>query len=413
MSPNDTSIPAPSAEQLDSNSDQNRNDNALAREGVEDLLQPDSGGRPDPVTERVPPEPGKREVIQRSPSDDIRANIAARFKRDNEVPFDGDMTNPENLYGDFGRQPEQEVNPEPSIVGEAIQPAPTAKTYKIKVRGQDVTLTEDQLLERASKVEAADSYLAESRQLLEEAKTIKAERAGRDRQHPDGQSSTQDDGQDNDDRQNQTRHPAPDFKSVVEKIQFGDPEEAARDLEKIVDNAANKSANEGHIARLFNNDLSKSQKALEDFRAANKDLDGDELAEAGMEKIMYKLYEEELVNLGYEQAQIPKDPKTLANWHRFARINGHEVSPTANLLTKARERFDEWRGVSKKAQEPQQAARKEAPRVEVNVNRTERRAAIPTQPTRSVAPIPDAQRNPVRSTGSDIVAQMRKARGQV
>lgn len=405
----------PTAEQLDSNSEQNRNDNALASQGVEDFLQPDSGSRPDPVTERVQPEPGKREVVKNSPSDDIRSQIASRFKRNNEVPFDGDMTNPENLYGEFARQPEADVGEGDDLVGEAIRPAapaPEKKTYTIKVRGQNVTLAEDEVLERASKVEAADSYLAESRQLLEDAKQIKAERAGRDRQHPDGQSSTQDDGSETDDQGNPTRHPAPNFKSVVEKIQFGDPEEAAKDLEQIVESAATKSANEGHLARLFNNDLAKSQKALEKFRAENKDLDGNPVTEAAMKTIMYGLYEQELVNLGYDKAQIPKDPTTLANWHRFERVHGREVSSTESLLTKARGEFDKWRGSPKPAADPQ-PARREAPRVEVNVNRTERRAAIPTQPTRSVAPVPDAIRNPPKTTGSDIVAQMRRARGQV
>lgn len=404
-------------QQLDTNSEQNRNDNALAAEGVEDQqLPPEQRGNPDFGQDRIPPEPGKREVVQRSPSDDIRSQIASRFKRNNEVAFDGDMTKPENLYGEFGREPEAEPAEGESVVGEVVKPepapAPAPKTYTIKVRGQDVTLTESQLLERASKVEAADSYLQESRDLLEEAKNIKAERAGRDRQHPDGQSSTQDGDLDADTQPSPTRHPAPDFKSVVEKIQFGDPEEAARDLEKIVDQRVAKGTDEGHVARLFNTDLAKSQKALADFRAANPDLDKDPLAEAAIEQTMYALYREEIVGLGLDEAQIPKDPKTLANWHRFYRVNGHPVSQTADLFVKAKDRFDEWRGVPKQ-QAQQHPPRKEAPRVLVNVDRTARREAIPTQPTRSVAPVPDAQRNPVRATGSDVVAQMRRARGQV
>jgi hypothetical protein len=389
------------------------NENANAPLGVEDIGYTQDRA-PELGQERVQSDPTKREVVQRSPSDDVRNQIAARFKRGNEVAFDGDMTNPENLYGDFARAPVEEVDPEPSVVGEPLTPeAPVTPKRKLKVRGQDVELTDDEILAAAQKTLAGDSYLEDARKLLEEAKQIKAERAGRDRQHPDGQSSTQDGELDFDPQPAQTRHPAPDLKSVVEKIQFGDPDEAAAELAQVIQTAAAKQADEGHLNRLFNNDLAKSQKALAEFRAANPDLDKDPLAQVAIEKTMYDLYREEIVKLGLDEAQIPTDPKTLANWHRFYRVNGHAVSHTPDLLNRAKDRVDAWRGgPSKPAQQPQ-APRREAPRVHVNVDRTARREAIPTQPTRSVAPRPDAQRAPTQQTGSDIVAQMRRARGQV
>lgn len=378
--------------------------------GVEDAADSDRGQQQDEPTGRVVPEPGERgKPIQRSPQDDVRSQIANRFKRGGEeVPFNGDLSDPEMIYGEAGRAPALEPDVDPTIVGD---PMPAPQKRVLKIRGQDVEMTEDQILAAAQKVTAADSYLQEAKDLLAEAKSIKAGRTGRDHQHPDGQSSAQDDGQDIDQPDDRVRHNVPGLKDVIEKIQFGDPEEAAEQLGKFIKDAAKNEANEGHIERLFNNDLAKSQKALKDFTDANPDLAKDKKAALAIEAEMYDLYKEDIVKLGIDEAQIPTDPKTLANWHRFYKINGHAVRNTPDLLAKAKENFEAWRGTSKST--PQPAPRKEAPRVQVNVDRTERRLAIPTQPTRAVAPRRDTQAAPQKTPGSDVVAEMRRARGQI
>jgi hypothetical protein len=141
------------------------NENANAPLGVEDIGYTQDRA-PELGQERVQSDPTKREVVQRSPSDDVRNQIAARFKRGNEVAFDGDMTNPENLYGDFARAPVEEVDPEPSVVGEPLTPeAPVTPKRKLKVRGQDVELTDDEILAAAQKTLAGDSYLEDARKL--------------------------------------------------------------------------------------------------------------------------------------------------------------------------------------------------------------------------------------------------------
>jgi len=53
-----------------------------------------------------------------------------------------------------------------------------------KVRGRDVTMSEDEWLDRASQVTAADSYLEEARETLKAAREIKAGRAAPTDQHP-------------------------------------------------------------------------------------------------------------------------------------------------------------------------------------------------------------------------------------
>lgn len=383
--------------------------------GVEDT----GGGDPSGASQeqaRIEPEPTERKVIQKSPQDIKRDTIAARFRPEsNDTAFDGDLTRPENLYGAAAQE---QLEPEPGadalVGGEAPPAAPQAQPQMITrtVRGKAVTRSIDEWLELASKVEAADSYLEEGRSLLEDAKTLKAERAGRDRQHPDGQSSTQNDGLDND-ADGRTQHPASETKVLIEKIQFGDPEEAAAELDRLIDKRADKRTDEKHQTRLFQNDLARSQKALADFVAANPDLANDELSALGIERQMYKLYREDIVKLGeVDEAQIPKDPNTIANWHRWYRVNGREVRNTPDLLNKAKEGFVAWRGTSPKPTTTQQAPRREAPRVEINVDRDARRAAIPLQPTRAVAPRRDAVLAPKPTSDSDVVKAMRRARGQ-
>lgn len=390
----------------------------LAGRGVEDGADAGDAGAADlPEQGRVEPEAGERKTVQASPQDLKRAAIAARFKPGAEpVPFDGDMTRPENMYGTAAAE---QLEPEPTAEGDAIlgdaqqqEPEPQPQMITRVVRGKNITKSLDEWLQLATKVDAADSYLEEGRSLLEDAKTLKATRAGQDAQHPERQSGAQDDGQGGD-RQNDPQHPE-DLNGLVEQLQFGDPKEAARLLQEAIQREAGKIAtkvsDEGHQARLFNNDLARSQKDLAAFKAANPDLDSDPIASIAIEKLMYEQYREDIVKLGVvDESQIPSDPRELANWHRFYKVNGHPVRNTPDLLNTAKEKLVAWRGGTSKPapQRTQQPAR-----VEVNVNRDTRRAAIPLQPTRAVAPRRDAVANPQTKTGSDVVKDMRRARGQ-
>lgn len=361
------------------------------------------------------PEPAEKPIAM-SPQDLKRQAMADRFKRPGieERPFDGDLTNEENLYGNVAAAPLLDVDPnlpEPGVPVDQQQQAPTAaeeKKYTIKVRGKDVVLTERELLERASKVEAADSYMEEGRQLLEQAKLVRRGTAP-DPQHPEDQNGA-DDGQDGDNRQDQTRRPGLDLKSVVEKIQFGDPEEAAAELATIISSVTDKAVNEGHVARLVSNDLARAKLDLKAFKDANPALDADELASRTIENLIYTIYREEIVKQGVDEAQIPTNPKDLADWHRLYRVHGHPVSKTADVLTQAKTRFEKWRGTSTPAKPA--TTRKEAPRVAVNVDRTERRMAIPTQPSRGVAPHRDAPVVTQETSRKAAVQDMRRARGQ-
>jgi hypothetical protein len=393
----------------------NQENERLAGVCVEDNPDAGTNASPDPEQGRVESEePVREKPILASPQDIKRAAIAARFKADGSTPtaFDGDLNRPENLYGTAAQEV---IEPEPTagddpIIGD-VQPVAQPAKRKLNIRGTVVEMTDDELVAAAQKTLAGDSYLEDARKILDEAKTIKAERAGRDPQHPEGRSSTQDDELDPD-ATDRSQHPEDDMESLIEELQFGsDRKGAAKRLKEVIQSEAAKSANEGHQARLFNNDLARSQQALADFKAANPDLEADPLASRAIEQLMYDQYREDIIKLGVvDEAQIPSDPRTLANWHRWYRVNGQAVRSTPDLLNGAKEKFAAWRGTSSKP--APQAQRQAPPRVEINVDRDSRRQAIPLQPSRAVTPRRDAVANPPKSTDSDVVKQMRRARGQ-
>lgn len=374
----------------------------------------DAGDQGDGDERRQEPEQAREKPVQMSPQDEKRARMAERFKRPGveERPFDGDLTNEENLYGDVALQKvEADENlPEPGVPqgDRQQQPQPAPRMITRTVRGKEVTRSEDEWLALAMKVDAADTYLEESQQLLKDAKAIRQGRTGQDPQHPEGQTEASDDRTD-DDHQADTRRPGIDLKSVVEKIQFGDPQEAAEELAKAINDVSTKQVNEGHIKRLVDNDRARSKLDLKAFTEKYADLAQDQLASNLIENLVYTIYREEIQKQGVEEAQIPKNPNDLAEWHRLYRVHGHPVSKPADVLEAAKARFDKWRGVSP---EPKPAPRKDTARVEVNVDRTARRMAIPVQPNRAVAPRRDAPVVKQEDSRKSAVQEMRRARGQ-
>lgn len=367
----------------------------------------------------------RREPIRHSPQDDARMSIASRFRRPEkeERPFDGDLTNPENLHGVFGREDEEDADEQAIAAGQLNDPEiddqrQTARQEPAKrevtVRGKKMLLTEDEIIAAAQKTLAGDSYLDEAKNLLAQAKEIRATRTGADRQHPDGEVGAHDELDSAAD--GNAQHPEPLPVELVQKLQFGDPEEAARELADYVNRSSKKAAvstvEESGVERAFNQDLSRSQKALKAFTEANPDLADDEIAAMAIEKGMYDLYREDMVKLGLTEEQMPKTPAEIANWHRLYRINGYEVRDTKTLLEASKEKFVKWRGGTPAPQQQQQRQSEQNPRVRVSVNRDARRENIPLQPSRSAAPRRDVQA-PVASSRTDVVANMRKQRGQV
>ena len=406
-------------------------DGLIERGQTEDLNQ--NHGR-DPLDGGV----DRREPIQRSPQDDKRSQIAARFRRTEEGgerPFDGDFSNPENVVGRMAEDDEdsdedlRELGLSEDDIARArgnraaageldeddVEPAPRrqqqdqpAQKHRLKINGRIVELTTEQLIERASKVEAADSYLEETRSLLKEAKAV---RSGRTVRH-DGENRAETDDLGTDPVELEVQNPEPSTRSVIEKIQFGDPDEAAAELDRLVDHRAGKKATEGQLDRVIKQDLARSQKQLKEFSDANPQLGNNRVAALAIEDGMYRGYREDMVALGLTEDQIPTNANELAHWHRFYRVNGYDVRSTKDLLEGSKKEFLTSIGQFGGNRRQNPAPSRQQPRVQINVDRDQRRMAIPSQPTRSVAPRRDVQPQNRPQTGSDVVANMRRARGQ-
>lgn len=376
-------------------------------------------------TEQEPEQQPARKPVAMSPGDAKRQAMIDRFSRPGlQGPFNGDMNDPANLYGEVSAEvltPDPDADePGVSAADRRAAAAPQPQEPEVRqprmitqtIRGKQVTLSEDEWLERARKVEAGDSYLEEARVMLETAKEIRQERAGQtDRPH-DGQTGAQDDGRTQDEQVAHRPNGELDLKSVIEKIQFGDPEEAAQELGKVIKTVASQQADQGQVNRLIANDLARSQADLKAFRIANPELDQDKIASVVIENLIYDIYRDEIKALGMDESQIPTNPKDLADWHRFYRVNGHSVSKTSDILNKAKDKFTAYRGGSpqpKPAPTPKGQAR-----IAVNVDRTERRMAIPLQPTRAVVPRRD-EAQPAKTpeqSRKEAVQDMRRQRGQ-
>lgn len=382
----------------------------------------------------------RREPIQRSPHDDKRASIAARFRRDEpdgERPFNGDFADSENIVGrvaqndaddsdddlaDMGLSPEEIARARGKSAGaeqddddeSLIEPQPRQQEQQpqrrpVKVNGKTLMLTDQEILDRASKVSAADDYFEQAKELLREAKALRSGQPGRHAGENNG-ADTADLGTDPVDVD--VQNPEPSTRSVIEKIQFGDPDEAAAELDRLVDHRAGKKATEGQLQRVIKQDLARSQKQLKEFADANKELNNNRVAALAIEDGMYRGYREDIAALGVAEDQIPSNPNDLAHWHRFYRVNGYDVRSTRDLLESSKKEFLQSIGQFGGRRQQQPPSRQPAARVQVNVDRDQRRMAIPTQPTRSVAPRRDVQPQNRPQTGSDVVNQMRRQRGQ-
>ncbi len=284
------------------------------------------------------------------------------------------------------------------------------------MRGKDVHLTRAQVLERAAKVEAADTYLAESRDLLEQAKTIRQqnrERAPDEPHRPEGRVHTQDDLLDPE-GQHDPQHPEDELEGAIEEVRYGaDPKEAAKKLRTAIGQEADKAADQRQIQRLIGQDNTKSTKAMKAFIEANKDLAEDEESAEFMERAIYRIQREELIKVGIDAEKLPRDTKTLAQWHQFQRIHGSPVSDQESMLGEAKRRLEAFRGTPQRQQQEQRKPGA-PPRVEVSVNRDARRERLPNQPTRTMAPPPTrAQEQPAVRDRSSVIANMRKSRGQI
>ena len=398
-----------------------------------DPVADNTGPEGDPPVERqaraepqhTEPAP-RQQTVRKDARDDIVKNF--RESRNQQVDDDADEINrftrsgmpPELLaLEDAVLEPQDPLQDDDGAAeeipeDEPLEEAPPPKR-KLIIRGKELEVTEEELIALAQKAAAGDDYLDEAKRKLKEVdELMKPLKAGRDSQTQtqSGQNNQQQTGQDQ--QQVDDAHSVDPFRKLVEAIQFGDLEDAAKQFQTVVSTRTSqedtrKIASEQLEQERMRNEAIRSQKILKDFEGQHPDLAKDENAFAVMRARLIQLQRDDLKGLGLDEAQIPQSGDEIANWHMWYRQKGHSVRDVDVLLKTARDDFMNWKGVKEQPADPARAA----PRVEVTVDRQQRRTAIQQQPSRTVAPNPDAitQAAPARDR-SAIVQDMINARGK-
>jgi hypothetical protein len=383
----------------------------------QDLTPAPNGGEPAPRQQEQP----KEEPIQ----DGGRNAIAERFKKmraDKEPPVEttGDFIHPSQTYGQVAAEQQQ------SETQQQQQEPQAPRKMKLKVRGEerevdrdeavkmakvvagdeDVTTLSDEQLTRLAQIGAAgQSYLEDTKQVLETTR----QRVQVSRQHPDGNApapiATE---QDNPDDQ---QHPADPVAEIVEQLQYGDPKDVGPKLRSTIAEIAADAVKQATVTDRVQQDVANDLRAHDDFVKKNADLAADPRATKFIRTELLDGYRDDLLKIGVPEAKIPTDPTHLANHHRHYKLQGHAVRPVSKLLEDAAASLREFRGVTPRTEPSPQP--KPEPRVDVNLNRDARRMAIPHQPTR--ANVQPALTQPTQQgpkSRHDAVRAAQIARGQ-
>lgn len=371
---------------------------------------------PEPQVEARAPEPAPPAEPEPAPAatpsslrGDKMKEIADRLRKkregDGAPEFSGDMSDPSQTYGSVaGRQDAPEPPPEPAApAAEAPPDAPEKRRMRLKVLGEEREYDEDQVIALAQKSAAGDDYLEQARRIRDEAKN--PQRAPADR--PD-----QDDHRVQDVDLVPEPDPNQDYVKLVEDIQFGDPKEAALKFKEALMKASGEGATKALIESQMRDDWDQTKIAFLKFKEDNPDLVKDKNAEKVIQSLIVESYQEDLRTIGVPEDRIPKDPDYLADLHRYYRVQRRAVRSPAKVLDDAKAEYFKWRGApaDTKASPSTPPSRQTQPRVAVA--RDERRASIPTQPTRSTAPQSSAPAAPAAEgqRRSQVIQKMKAAR---
>ncbi|MCA1458092.1 hypothetical protein I6F35_33705 [Bradyrhizobium sp. BRP22] len=368
------------------------------------LQAPPAGDQP---REKLP-EPPKVEPI----GDGGRSAIAEKFKRlraDKEPPVEttGDFIHPSQTYGQVGADQQQPAGP--AVPAEVAPPEPPKR--KLKVNGQEREYSDEEVIALAQKAAAADDYLEQAKQKFNDARQVlETTRVHVSRQNPaDQPAPTATDGDDPDEPQN----PASPLKEVIKQIQYGDPDEAEQLLGKTIAEAATAAVRQVSMSDRVQEDIASDLRAHDDFVKKNPELASDPIAHSVIRDGLLTGYRDDLRKIGVPEEDIPTDPSRLANEHRHHKLQGKPVRTVETLLNDAADRLTQWRGGTPRRETPTPPPSTE-PRVEVNLQRDDRRRAIPQQPQRAnvQSSAPAQQPQDQMSSRRAAVARAQQARGQ-
>jgi hypothetical protein len=385
----------------------------------------DTGLAPAPQA-REPAEPATPPAPQLRP--DKRSDIVARFRADRNTEVDAQA----DEISDFtrsGMPPEFVPAPEAPIAPvEASQPEPAPveptapQKVKVKVRGQEMEITQDELLAHAQKSLAGEDYLEEGRskvneldKLISQARNKLSQPTGQDGNTPPPQNSGPQatDPAASPSGDGNPQHPADDITRVIEAIQFGDPADAHQLLSNTIRKAASESATAVVQAERLRDEGARTMKTLEDFKAQHPELAKDPFAKAVIEQRVIELQTEDLKAIGVDPNNLrqgqPVSADDISVAHRYYRSQGLKLRQPGEMLETAKNDFLAWKGTGKEDPNPKPVP-PAPPRVEVTVDRAARRQAVPQSPNRSATPPAPPQPAAQPRDRSSIVEQMARGR---
>jgi hypothetical protein len=211
-----------------------------------------------------------------------------------------------------------------------------------------------------------------------------------------------------------TQEPTDPYERVVQDLQYGiEPGTVARTLKQTIAADIRAAAQEQMVRERYGHELGHRKRSLEEFQAGNPELAADPYARAAITQEVHQQYLADLKALGVPEAELPRDATAVADWHMQARVQGQPVRDMTAIFDAAKARYLAWRGGKQTNAVLPSASRPTAPRIELSADRTQRRAAVPTQPTR--ASVPPAEPAPLPPGGdrSAAILAMRRARGQI
>jgi len=381
----------------------------------------EDGSEPlDPSSDLRPPSSDEAPPLQRVTAFDRgRADIAARFRekraaQGGHTDYHGDYRDLTQTYGevaspqmsdDRGRMLDDE-GPTSDIPTQSAEP----RLIRVKVHGREALLPEADVIAEAQKSLAAGNLLETAKEFLQGAK------------------QTADDGQQRTDQTTDDRGQTTD---EAQAAATGDPSSVVRppssaEIERRV--AAARS--EAIRAVRIDGELAASQRAVAAFEQTNPDLAGDEFAR---DAITTQIQRE--INADLSAAlksgvlgELPRAQEERNGLHTQLRAFGAPVRGIAEIMESAKSKYASWRGDKPSSAHPLPnppplagegrvgAEVQGGARVELSPDRVQRRAAIPSQPSRASMPPRPVALSPEPSQAqkrSAAVMAMRKARGQV
>lgn len=379
---------------------------------------------PAPVTSPVPaPEPQADEPPAKeeptappNPRDEIARRYRERREAE-EAKYNGRHAEPVPAF--VNAQANDDNTAAPAVND---NPAPAeAKTYEVKVFGKSENVTREQLLAMAelSAEDAADlpektlikaAQISEAaRRKLENAKVQPFQSATPAPAAPaatPAETKAPTTGQDS----QEPKSGKPTLKEALEKIQYGDPEEAEAAFVSAVDESVKTAMQATQHAARVQAINAENDAAINSFSDANPDITGDPHASRFLLTETTSEIINDLRSLGAPEANLAPlylNPSMAIQAHREARLQGYNVRKPTDILDAAGNTVRGQFGLKK--EEPGQT--QPAPAIPPTNRRVEAKRGLSQQPQRSGNPVPAAAPVP-QQTRSQAIQRMRAARGQ-